>query len=112
MSRDLTSTLRDYVSAGVDAHALGDDVGWAVTVQMMPTPQGIITATVITLDIPSLVLGEHVVGSAMMPTVTPTAEQVAKAVGDLLGQLREQRSAQAAQANGHHPGGPSSLIRP
>jgi hypothetical protein len=97
---NITDQICDFV-----AQALAEDPGewqvdYGVGMSVIVTAQGPVAVTVITLRIPSLLLGETLLKSFILTSPAPTEDEVRRAVRNGLAEMRQERAQTAEEANG------------
>ena len=97
----LSDRIVTWVEGAIDAHALGDDVTWDVTVVMANTPNGQQPAVVVPMWMASPVVGQWIVHTIGItdPQAT-TGATIERLVREAFEALRATRSRILAGTNG------------
>jgi hypothetical protein len=63
----LSDPIKERIPRLLEYITFGEDVAWEVNIQLQPTPQGMTPMAGVILIIPSGLLGQEIVGAAIMP---------------------------------------------
>lgn len=98
---DLVDSFRTKVINALDSRALGEKVAFSVGLSTVPQQQGFVPVLVLVVAMPSLVIGQKVFNTALIPNLEITQEATDETVHGLLEGMREARSRMAnGQGNG------------
>jgi hypothetical protein len=101
----ISDELAALIERSITKHAPGEGVAYDVGMMMLPTgPQSAQVALIVTLTIPSLVIGQRVQTASIMPGVHPTEEQLDELVVASVRALKDTRAQEAAKTNGQPHG--------
>jgi len=109
---NIISENEKIVEEAVKTHALGESVHWAVTLSVVPGPNGQPTPVLLLfISIPGINLGERMVAQTMAGVgIDPAIEHM---VGDMIEQLKGARATAAATAlNPSAPSNGHGEVRP
>lgn len=98
---NLLARAEDMVADAVEKYSFGEEVDYAVIGGMAPLPGGVQPILAIALTVPSLVLGEFIIGHDVITTVRPDEDVIGAKVQEMISALKEARLKQATASNGH-----------
>lgn len=114
MSHRITDEMTRWIEETVEQACPGERVFWDVF--PTPSPQGLVHQVVVWYPSAAEIGAHNYMGLAVANVAAPNAEQSLRAgVLDLIEQLRQRRSQELAEANGHGPvppGNAGGLIFP
>jgi hypothetical protein len=111
MITSLSDPIKERIPRLLESVTFGEDVQWEANVQLQPTPQGMVPMVGVILIIPSGLLGQEIVGAAIMPLGMAQGDET---LMDHLRAMWENLIAQRSQmlANPQAPPGPGGLYLP
>lgn len=107
----LSDPIKERIPRLLENVTFGDDVAWEANVQLQPTPEGMVPMVGVILIIPSGILGQEIVGAAIMPLgMAQSDDNMVQHLRAMWENLINQRS--QILANPQAPPGPGGLYLP
>lgn len=109
--KSLSDPIKEDIARLLEGVTLGEDVSFEANIALQPSPEGMIPMVGVILIVPSGILGQEIIGAALMALGAAQNEALlTDHLRNMWSNLMDQRS--RLLANPLDPGGPGIILPP